>query len=83
LKPRAADGKPEITFGELRSTGVGDVLVYCADYKCAHWVKMNADRRPDRVRLSDIEPQFICQKCSERGGAALLRYQPGSEPAST
>jgi hypothetical protein len=82
--PQTANQK--VTFGELHSTGVRDVLVYCADYKCAHWVKMNADRRPDRVRLSDIEPRFICQKCSERGGDVRpcfdIRRAPSRHPHS-
>jgi hypothetical protein len=26
----------KITFGEMRSTGVRGVLIYCADYRCSH-----------------------------------------------
>ena len=26
----------KITLGEMRSSGVRGLLVYCADYKCAH-----------------------------------------------
>ena len=32
------------TFGEMRSSGPRRLLVYCADYKCAHHVEIDADR---------------------------------------
>jgi hypothetical protein len=39
--------RPEkITFGEMRSTGVRGVLVYCADYKCSHSIAISADQWP-------------------------------------
>jgi hypothetical protein len=51
---------PKITFGEMRDKrGVRGVSVYCADYRCDHSVAMNADRWPDDLRLSDIEPRFV------------------------
>jgi hypothetical protein len=50
----------KITFGELRASGVHDVLVYCRDHRCTHHVTISADRWPDHVRLSDIEPDFVC-----------------------
>jgi hypothetical protein len=59
--------RQEITFGELRSTGVRGVLVYCADYKCSHVVAMDTDTWPDILRLSDIENRFVCQVCGRRG----------------
>jgi len=37
---------------------------------------MNAERWPDEMRLSDIEPRFICAACGGRGD--ILRG--GSEP---
>ena len=52
---------PKITFGEMRAAGVRGLLIYCSDYKCSHWTTMSADRWPDDVRLSDIEPRFACQ----------------------
>src|SRR5262249_18372556 len=54
-------------FGEMREMGVRGVLVYCADYHCSHGMAMNADRWPDDVRLSDIEPGFVCAACGRRG----------------
>jgi hypothetical protein len=57
----------KITFGEMRSSGVCGVLVYCSDYKCSHGTAMKPDRWPDDVRLSDIELHFTCKACGKRG----------------
>jgi hypothetical protein len=46
----------KITFGEMRESGVRDVLIYCRDHRCSHHVENNADGWADDVRLSDIEP---------------------------
>jgi hypothetical protein len=52
----------KITFGEMRSAGgPTGILVYCADYRCSHSIEMSADQWPDEVRLSDIEPRFVCK----------------------
>jgi hypothetical protein len=53
--------------------------VFCADYKCSHNIKLEAavaDQWPDDLRLSDLEPRFVCQACGKRG--AILRS--GSAP---
>jgi hypothetical protein len=57
----------KITFGEMRASGIRDLLIYCSDYRCSHSIQMSADRWPDHVRLSDIEPQFVCKACGKRG----------------
>lgn len=57
----------KITFGEMRGMNVTGILVYCADYHCSHLVKMDASQWLDDVRLSDIEPKFICRSCGHRG----------------
>ena len=57
----------KISFGELRETGVDTVLVYCRDHHCTHHVTVSADRWPDHVRLSDIEPSFTCSACGKHG----------------
>jgi hypothetical protein len=57
----------KISFEEMRASGVRGVLVYCSDYRCSHSTAINADRWPDHVRLSDIEPRFTCQACGKRG----------------
>ena len=36
----------KITFGEMRASGVRDVLIYCRDHRCSHHVEINADRWP-------------------------------------
>ena len=50
----------KITFAEMRDSGVRGLLVYCADYRSSHSIAVSADRWPDEVQLSDIEPRFIC-----------------------
>ena len=57
----------KITFGEMRSSGVRDVLVYCRDHRCSHSTTISADRWPDNIRLSDVEPGFVCTACGHRG----------------
>jgi hypothetical protein len=57
----------KITFAEMRAAGVRGLLIYCSDYTCSHSTTMSADRWPDDVRLSDLEPLFICQACGQRG----------------
>ena len=57
----------KITLGEMRSSDVRGVLIYCSDYKCSHSIALSADRWPDEVRLSDLEPLFVCQACGKRG----------------
>jgi hypothetical protein len=37
------DPSPQkITFGELRASGVRDVLIYCRDHRCSHHVETSA-----------------------------------------
>jgi hypothetical protein len=55
-----------------RAAGVRGLLIYCSDYKCSHWTTMSADRWPDDVRLSDIEPRFTCQV--PQSAASLFYY---------
>ncbi|MHC2283024.1 hypothetical protein ACVME8_009667 [Bradyrhizobium diazoefficiens] len=57
----------KITFGDVRSMGLRGILVYCADYRCSHSVALAADRWSDDVRLSDIEPRFVCSACGHHG----------------
>jgi hypothetical protein len=47
--------------------GVRGLLIYCYDYRSSHWTAISGDRWPDSVRLSDIEPQFVCRGCCQRG----------------
>ena len=66
----------KITFGEMRTCGAGSVLIYCTDYRCSHSITMGADRWRDDVRLSDIEPQFICKACGKRGADVRPNFEP-------
>ena len=61
----------KITFGEMRSSGVRGVLIYCADYRCSHHIEMTADQWPDDLLLSDIEARFVCSACGKRGADVL------------
>jgi hypothetical protein len=74
--PDLARRPTKITFAELRESGVHGILVYCADYRCSHSVEISADRWPDQVRLSDIEPQFVCQVCGKRGADVRPHFAP-------
>ena len=75
------DDRPvKITLGEMRATGIRDLLVFRQDYRCSHNVKLEpvyVDQWPDDVRLSDLGPRFICKACGTRG--AILR---GGSPAT-
>jgi hypothetical protein len=57
----------KITLREMRASGVRDVLVYCRDHHCSHHIEISADRWDDHIRLSDIEPGFVCTACGKRG----------------
>jgi len=60
----------KITFGEMRESGVRDVLIYCRDHRCSHNVETNADGWADDVRLSDIEPNLYTLRQAWRESAA-------------
>jgi hypothetical protein len=60
LLPR---GRQIITLAEMRAAGVSRVLVYCSDYRCSHWTRIDADQRAHGVQLSDFEPGFVYTAC--------------------
>ena len=63
----------------MRSSGVRGLLVYCADYRCSHSIKISGDRWSDDIRLSDLEPKFTCQACGRRAVLTLARLdKPGA-----
>jgi hypothetical protein len=67
----------KITFGEMRpGGGPTGILVYCADYRCSHSIALPADRWGDDVRLSDIEPRFVCKACGKRGAEVRPHFSP-------
>jgi hypothetical protein len=61
------DRPMKITFAEMRDSGVRGILVCCRDYRCSHSIALMADQWPGDLRLSDIEPQFVCSVCGKRG----------------
>ena len=58
---------PKITLGEMRESGMRRILVYCGEFRRSHHLDISADQWPDEVRLSDLEPRFVCQACGRRG----------------
>ena len=38
------DPLTKITFGEMRASGVRDVLIYRRDHRCSHHITISADR---------------------------------------
>jgi hypothetical protein len=58
------------------ASGTIGILVYCADYRSSHSIEMSAEQWPDDVRLSDIEPRFICKACGKRGADVRLHFEP-------
>jgi hypothetical protein len=69
----------KITFAEMRSSGVRGLLVYCSDYHCSHHTGISGDRWADDVRLSDLEPKFICKACGQRGGDVRPNFDQGKK----
>jgi hypothetical protein len=62
----------------MRQMGVRGVLIYCLD--CSSTV-VGADRWPDQVRLSDIEPLFVCKACGARGADVRPDFSPTQKRA--
>lgn len=80
--PTHADGRPvKITFGEMREMGLSGVLVYCA-HRCGHHDALDAAHWPDDIRLSDIEPRFVCQACGRRGAEVRPDFDRGKPPTA-
>jgi hypothetical protein len=69
----------KITLGEMRESGTHGLLVYCADYKCSHLATLaplDVDKWSGSVRLSDLEPRFICKCCGNRGADVRPDFPP-------
>jgi hypothetical protein len=70
----------KITLGEMRDTGVSGILIHCSDYKCGHSIAISADPWLDHVRLSDLEPRFVCEVCGERGADVRPDFNWNTQP---
>jgi hypothetical protein len=77
-----ADRPRKITFAEMRESGVRAILIYCADYHCSHSIAISADRWPDHVRLSDLEPRFVCKACGKRGADVRPNFSWNKPPVA-
>jgi hypothetical protein len=64
----------KITFGGMRDSGVRDVLIYCRDHRCSHHVEANGDGWGNDVRLSDVEPDFVCTACGKKGAEIRPKF---------
>ena len=67
----------KITLGQMRQSGVTGLLIYCSDYRCSNHLKISANPWPDDVRLSDLEPRFICKACGTRGARCPTELRAG------
>jgi hypothetical protein len=66
----------KITLGQMRRYGVNGLLVYCGDYRCSHHIAISAEPWPDEVRLSDLQPRFVCTACGTRGADIRPNFAP-------
>lgn len=73
--------RQKITLAEMRAAGVRGLLIYCSDYKCSHSIAISGDAWPDDVRLSDLEPQFVCTACGKRGADIRPDFNWNNAPA--
>lgn len=58
----------------MRESGARDVLIYCRDHRCRQRTEMSADKWRDHVRLSDVEPRFVCTRCGQRGAEISTKF---------
>jgi hypothetical protein len=69
--------------GHRRSALITILLIYCSDYKCSHLATISGDRWPDDMRLSDLEPRFICTACGKRGADVRPDFSWNKKPVVT
>lgn len=51
-------------------------------YCICHSVALSADRWPDDVRLSDLEPRFVCKACGKGGADVRPDFNWRKPPAA-
>jgi hypothetical protein len=66
----------KITLGSMRAAGVRGLLVYCSDHRCSHHIAISAEPWLDEVRLSDLQPRFVCTSCGRRGADVTPNFTP-------
>jgi hypothetical protein len=70
----------KITFGEMRESGVRDVLIYCRDHRCSHHVETNADGWTDSCAAVGYRAAFHRYTLRQKGrgrAAQVLAYAHG------
>ena len=65
-----------------KCAGVRGLLIYCSDYRCSHSIAINADKWPDDLRLSDLEPRFVCKACGKRGADVRPDFHWNKQPVA-
>jgi hypothetical protein len=80
---RSQNHRQKITLREMRASGVRGLLIYCSDYKCSRSTTMSANRWPDDVRLSDVEPLFTCRACGNKGADVTPDFDWDKKPAQS
>jgi hypothetical protein len=76
------DRPQKITLADMRDMGVRGLLIYCSDYKCSHLITMSGDRWPNDMRLSDLEPRFVCSRCGKRGADVRPDFSWNKKPVA-
>ena len=69
----------KITLGEMREGGTRGLLAYFADDRCSNLLRLapeRVDAWADDVRISGIEPRFVCTKCGLRGADVRPDFLP-------
>jgi hypothetical protein len=57
----------KITLGEMRATGLRRLLFIAKTTSALTTSKISAEQWPDHIRLSHLEPLFVCQVCGHKG----------------
>ena len=55
-------------------------MIYCTDFKSNHSQAISGDGWPDDMRLSDLEPRFVCSVCGKRGADVRPDFNFSKQP---
>jgi hypothetical protein len=75
-----SDRPQKITFAQMRNGGGRGLLICCSDYRCNTLVTLSGDRWPVDIRLSDLEPQFVCWAYGKRGTDVRSHFNRNKSP---
>jgi hypothetical protein len=66
-----------ITLGEMRKKSASPFVDYCSAK-----VEISADHWPGHLRLSDLEPEFVCRACAIKGAEVRADVEwPQKQPS--